>query len=371
MMNKRFTKFGSWVLVFVLACATPVIPLYPSAGKNKTGKKDKSFDDYWNSFKKSVRKMYRKAKKEYRNHDDVVPYVLGVAALLVGGLLLYKKIIPSWFTCSPSLTDDVLVGKAQCKGYEKKHSDNVVIKQVLVKDQFDYDGGGSASCGYHVLKNLILLSKGIMSGQDDIYKELHNAQLIQRLFGPSGEWRQLAKDHNKRILDTTYKNSKGVESVGTGDWLTSEYLDAIIRNESTVNGELLPGNARCNIVVIDDINLIGLVGDKHQDPVDDTDADQVRDPYEGVACPVTVHVGQGLAENAGRDYIVGFCIQTAQQSVDKYNLPKGGQGHWFGLLFYRKADGGREYIVVDSTNGLQIKNKFIKRIIGVIENLCK
>lgn len=352
-MNKRFTRLCAVALVFALACSTtPVLPAKPADTK-KTEKKDKGLKGYWKSFKKSVRKIYRKAKKEYKKNDEVVPYVLGATALLISGWLIYKKLIPWWFGVAAvvTLNKNIVIGKSACKGDERTVADNAVVKQVRVKSQFDSDGGGAASCGYHTLKNLILLAQGITLNKTDIFKEVCDAQVVQRLFGPEGEWRKLIPDQRQ------------------GDWVSSEYLDRIIRNESTANSKLCPDNVPCNIVTIDDIDLVGLVGDLHQEPTIDPDAPP-RDPYEGVACPVTVIVGRGIANNPGRDYLVGFCINTAKQFADEKGLPQGKQGHWIGLLFHRKADGGREYIAVDSLNCRRINSGYVQPIVDVIERVC-
>ncbi len=336
MMNKRFTKFGSWALVFVLACATPVIPVYPSAGKNKTEKKDKSFDDYWNSFKKSVRKMYRKAKKEYRNHDDVAPYVLGAAALLVGGLLLYKKIIPSWFTCGPSLTDDVLVGKAKCKGHQKAYN-GALVTQIKVEDQ------KGLACGYNAFLNNIHIANELVNGSGDLQAKATSSNYVANFIGDEsnpGVWRKIATDiraeHNKAQLNEAASRGSNGKLDGLeytdGDDLDAYEVELMIQNE--VNARMVLGaNVDCDFYVINP----------------QYNAYSQSNYRYGIRC--INECKRKLRAAKGRPCLLGLIISLANGY------------HWIGDVIYKNEKDEITHFVTDSINCVRTKNKVIKKIV--------
>lgn len=80
--------------------------------------------------------------------------------------------------------------------------DNIV--QLGVKYQMDVDGGGSASCGYHALKNGIVIARLLTCAPGQrlaIMQELTSSELVQKLFGSaSSQWRQQVILDRKRKL---------------------------------------------------------------------------------------------------------------------------------------------------------------------------
>lgn len=84
-----------------------------------------------------------------------------------------------------------------------------IIKKV--KSQFDADGGGRASCGYHALKNGILIARAILNNSD-VQKELTDSAIINSKFGnTAASWRnhvinfratECAKSSLKQYLET-------------------------------------------------------------------------------------------------------------------------------------------------------------------------
>jgi len=332
MVNKRFTKLGTWALVFALACSTPILPEGPTH-KKKTEKKDEDVWGYWKSFKKSVNKMYRRAKKEYKKHD-AASYVVGAAGALIVGWFLYKKVVPWWFAIV-FLNKDIIIGKSKCKGDEKTLAGNVSLKQVQVKYQFDDVGGGSASCGYHILKNFMLLANALTKDSSNVYKELKDVQLVKNLFDDyeenMGRWRQFIV------------NRRGSGPAG-GEWLHSNEIIALFNNERG-NNSLRTDGVQYNFDTIEDTQVI------------ETDFDDV-----------TPQVRRNLAGAHGRTYIHGFGVNTAKHLAHKPGKKHGGAaGHWFLVLLHQKANGEREYIIADSGNSVRLKNKHVKKLINAIE----
>jgi hypothetical protein len=89
-----------------------------------------------------------------------------------------------------------------------------VFDQNAQNDQTKDIGAGAASCGYQALKNVVVLMKGIISGQpaEEISEQLQNPFLANRLFGTqktraalnaeagNGAWRQITIDRRINTL---------------------------------------------------------------------------------------------------------------------------------------------------------------------------
>ncbi len=75
------------------------------------------------------------------------------------------------------------------------------VKQVDIRDprrlqvwsinQFEAQGGSGASCGYHALRNGILLAKSVIFADrfQQYSSDLYSYQQVDALFGPKGRWR--------------------------------------------------------------------------------------------------------------------------------------------------------------------------------------
>lgn len=81
----------------------------------------------------------------------------------------------------------------------------VNIQQLQVKNQFDIDGGGELSCGYHALKNALIIALNLIDSgsiSSEGQNELKSAEIVDNLFGNEGIWRNKIE---------TYKNKKLAE----------------------------------------------------------------------------------------------------------------------------------------------------------------
>jgi len=80
---------------------------------------------------------------------------------------------------------NVVVGNSTCPGWQRTEA-GVTIKQVRVIDQRE-----GATCGYHALKNAILIANNLAGAQTpDLCAQLNDSTRVQFLFGPSGIWRE-------------------------------------------------------------------------------------------------------------------------------------------------------------------------------------
>ena len=76
------------------------------------------------------------------------------------------------------------------------------IEQFKVLNQFG--AGGGASCGYHALKNGILIARyfdGLEGSKENLDARLNDEELVSELFGENGKWRNLVRTkRNKYVL---------------------------------------------------------------------------------------------------------------------------------------------------------------------------
>ncbi|HSC24638.1 MAG TPA: hypothetical protein VLB80_00270 [Candidatus Babeliales bacterium] len=130
------------------------------------------------------------------NDDSVQKFMPGVVVALglAGGLYYY-------------LMNKKNEENIDIKNEEEKNIDiDQIIKQFQVYSQFNTDGGGAASCGYHTLLRSMQLvrSKYNKEDEDELKKDLMNSSPIKVYFGANGEWRkqiiQLRKDEKLKEL---------------------------------------------------------------------------------------------------------------------------------------------------------------------------
>lgn len=128
---------------------------------------------------------------------------------------------------------------------------NPQVFQLEVKNQFDCDGGGSASCGYHALKNGLFIALGLQNGKSssDIKKDLNLIDPIKKLFGGlDSRWREFIIELRRKKLAAHYiedqilRNIKKANCVNTNQGigyfrklnLSSEYIN-ILQNDDEKN----------------------------------------------------------------------------------------------------------------------------------------
>jgi hypothetical protein len=239
----------------------------------------------------------------------IVPaFLLATAATLAGLFLwenrnkLFSTKLKKSITPFIELNKPISVGSAACKGDERQWSKNVTVKQVRVQNQ------SSASCGYHALKNAILIANELTEPSQKLYENLQSAQLTQKLFGKQGgTWRTLVIERQKDPFSSDMQFD--------GEWIRGDALDHIINHESKYR-KLLHPRAHVLFDTIDNIGHMGSVDLDH----------------------VTARVKANIkaAKAAKKAYVHCFLV----------NMP----GHWITIVLYQKPHGDREYIITDSVN---------------------
>ena len=281
-------------------------------------------------------------------------WAVGLTILAFVGYVGCKGI--SWLLKQPFSIDNhhdylnkkVTVGASTCTGREQAINTGRSRKIVLkVKNQFDSDGGGTASCGYHTVKNYIEIVNALHGNSADLQARLSNPQVIDFYFGPSGLWRAFMRDKEGR----------------DGEWVQD--IDAIFNFEKE-QCTLAKAGVPYNLTVIDTIEVVGL---KEELVVEHEDR-STRDEDEGLACPVMTAVRKPLRTKG--DYVHGFAIQTGEQAEKNEELKSLSSrlGHWKILVLHKHKDGRRDYILCDSTNSSRLDDPYAQKIIDVIEELA-
>lgn len=90
-------------------------------------------------------------------------------------------------------------------------SEQCILKQLPVTNQFTSEGGGYASCGYHALKNAIYLIQGLNNAQtlENIVTTLNNSAIVNDLFGQVqrntvGKWRSIIMQQRALVAFKNY-----------------------------------------------------------------------------------------------------------------------------------------------------------------------
>lgn len=82
------------------------------------------------------------------------------------------------------------------------------LKQFTVYSQFNWDGGGAASCGYQTLLRGMQVVRAKSEGENDanIEKTLMDYSPIQVYFGPGGDWREkiIARRKDQELKKTLH-----------------------------------------------------------------------------------------------------------------------------------------------------------------------
>lgn len=118
-----------------------------------------------------------------------------------------------------------------------KDSRKINIQQLSVKNQFDKDGGGTYSCGYHAIKNGLFIFQSILENDTVSSKAkeiIKSNDIIDTFFGPDGVWRNVIAfyKHKKLAEDYLYNylvynlpgDKEHVYRTDTEDIIQNEYL---------------------------------------------------------------------------------------------------------------------------------------------------
>lgn len=216
---------------------------------------------------------------------------------------------------------------------------DVRFEQIPVKNQFEPDGGGAASCGYHAINNGEHIVGWLTGRIKNLLYALFDIDTIQKRFGRKGSWR------NK------VRHMRGERS---SDWIHSQEIDRLMKRKTDV--------PRYPYSTIDDVVLLGL-------SVEPVHADRAHEALVDDTIPAVKEALQKAQKNK-REYIHQFFINTARHfQTGQEGEVAGIDGHWFTVVLHQLANGTRTYYVADSAGyDDRINSDEMFKLIDTIEN---
>ncbi len=236
--------------------------------------------------------------------------------------------------------------------------------QFWCRDQFRPDGGGGASCGYHALRNGILLGKAVLNAPqcNQYLTDLYSPDHMNAFFGTQwSPWRSFILEQRDQAAQEG------------GDWLEGvEILQLIDKEQHSEERSTILRDAGFIITTYGD--MLGDMEFTHAKqkslnagPGARTDLndyltpefiklrDDMRDPRkQAVIGVVLVYVSQAGAGSSQSDDMV---------SLNEANT----NGHWFTLVVCRLG-GQTQYLLADSgANHKRLRDKKVNEIIRHFE----
>lgn len=223
------------------------------------------------------------------------------------------------------------------------------VTQFSVYSQFNSDGGGAASCGYHTLLRgmQVIQAKNQNESNAVLEQTLKSPNSIANYFGPNGIWRKV-------ILE-----KRGENDEDHGDWLWGNELEFLWNKQEKLD---ISGTINCGFTAVDDINLVNKISKEWYR--DENDELKEREVSADIIIP-PVKEALTKAFNSKERYFHLFAMSTMQQEGDSPVEQK--RGHWFALVLDQQADGSREYFVTDSMNVLRDNDIRVVKLIKAIE----
>lgn len=283
---------------------------------------------------------------------------IGLAALCVGWIISLwknkKKSSGSSLKGNP-FKQQVVLGNTEAPGIEFS-AGNVRVIQLPVAQQ------KGLSCGYHALKNGILLASGN-------FQVLHDEQFAERLFHYAsrgsylpmnmwtygsiiGPWRAAVRDAEH------LKKGHYTDSI---DDLSSNAIEYLVRHEKN-HGYLMNKSLFNNIEIfaIDDIRIIGA----------SSDADHITPEVKKEL--TRIQTTQGV--DAHVSYKCIFLLNTGHEYEDVNSNMRGTQvNHWFAVVL-EAAGAHHTYYVADSLGAIRVhcesqlkSDALLKRLVNTIE----
>ncbi len=306
--------------------------------------------------------------KRWSRREDVQKAIGRIA--FVGGSLYLIHTVYGWrtqiaeafiglFKQSGPFGDIEVFGSA-CRG-KIVDINGVQLYQYDVKNQFDYDGGGSASCGYQALKNGIAFIRASLGESKSFADELMASSHIKELFGTGedpGRWRRAVIAGRPRR--------------DTGEWLMSHELDDLIEAEKAAHRLLPADDASYGISTLDAPDIFGMT----LLPVNPSEVKDVLRPAETKA---EDHMHEAAAHEDA-DLIALSVVQHTQAKAPYshaliINLAQQGRGasadtrsHFIFLGVHVDARGNRSYHCADSLGTDRTQNYVVRHCIDVLED---
>jgi hypothetical protein len=282
--------------------------------------------------KKSIWQYYHSFNED--SLKKIIPASI-VALLVMGGLY-------HWWTSKKNVNQDV----TSSYGESFQIQDDIKLIQFQVYCQFNFDGGGMASCGYHALLRGMQVVQSKSNEEDDtrLQVRLNDSKIIPYYFGKkgiffgnNGIWRQQIIQDRKTNRDE-------------GDWIDKEEIQFLWNNNKN---EFISKQVLCDLDVVEDITLIG-------------------HPDVDLTTGITLEKIKSVL-NTEKMYFVIFILGTMKQPGKDEELTMR-YGHWYPLIMYQNARGQRKYYVMDSAsqdNTNRLKDDDVWKIINLIEKAAK
>lgn len=248
-----------------------------------------------------------------------------------------------------------------------ENSDSFVVQPQVAPQE-------GLSCGYHALKNGILLINQLAKPtHKDLSEKLLDKKLCSELFGVIdekdsdyyfwesplyGPWKQLIKDSNYRLGNHFDGN---VEDICTGA------LEHLIENEKKYH-RLLEENVELNISVVEDNKILGL----DHGPLYDIDIDKnnlISPDY--ITTPVIENCLNAKKNSEAYSHL--FILNTGKffESTSFFGrtyIQGTANNHYFAVGLHQDKLAKRTYYVLDSLNIKRVDDESVQQLIAVIES---
>ena len=326
MMIKRCNPILSRLLIVLLTVSVPVaqvqsIPFGSLFSSIFGGGKNKSATE------KPGKKQTQPKKKSKQKKDKTFRYIVGAAcavAAFLGGWFVWHKRDSIYTWLFGALNKIVTVGASECRGRERRLADNVTLQQVKVQKQ------EGLTCGYHAVKNALLMANELAQNKGDMYGKLNDGDVADNLFGyeddqAAGKWRKERIRVRREFVDLGSLSEADLD----GENLMNNEIEKII-SDAQRDGDVLDSGVNCTIKVIAPL---------------DTNSGTIRQ----------TEVAFGLCRNhlnyAGAQ-MYGFVVKLG--------------GHWISLVIHKDAQGHHTHVIADSMNYLRLNNPVVKEIVNAI-----
>lgn len=284
------------------------------------------------------------------NNRYFVPKLMTFASFLSGSAYTFyrywykprtqfQEIIPeiNRFSDEAYLGATVQVGNSSCRGTEKRVG-NVVATQIHVLDQHDDNNCGTASCGYHAVKNALKIASALAVGRNDLDERVHDETNVQQLFGlpdesgvaSVGNWRQA-------IIDK--------RNGGEGEWLNKEEIEQLVSQK--------------NVTVIEDLSLLGSEFTPSADRRTIATCSLRNRLLESGRLPVD----PDNSDKSRHSFILG----TMRHGIDRREAGGNNEsGHWLAVVL-NQVGRERHYILADSKNKFRLYGGLFRKLMRHLE----
>ena len=267
----------------------------------------------------NVLALYDQVYTWFQENRGAVYKAVSAVVFMYGGWRYYCNYVNPF-------NQKITLNASQCVGCSTTYNGTEIV-QLKVKNQFEADGGGAASCGYHSMRNGQEIIQSLTGNVENLGERVLDVQDIEWLFGEQGVWRQAVVQK---------RNEEG----DSGEWLHSEEIEHVMSEQVRF------GSFHC----IDDMNHFGLQCiPVHQDR-----------PEEFGAC-ITPEIKRALAQDG--EYIHQFFINTATHSGESLADSLKNFGHWFVVILHKAAHGAPRFIIADSLNCKRVDDWRVKKLI--------